>query len=180
LRFVKQFLRLALLSLLLLYFAAAATMLTVRYWALPRINNWRPLIEQQVSSAVGAKVTIANISADWSGLNPTLAIRDLAVNDVNGDVLLRVPDAFALVSWRSLLNLDLRLSRLEITGIDLAAIRHDDGTVSIAGQRLEPHTNEQLKLDRNSLAVRWLLDQGEIVIRQASFRWHDQIRQAPV
>ena len=163
-----------------MYFAAAATMLTVRYWALPRINDWRPLIEQHVSAAVGATVTIGNISADWSGLNPTLAVSKLAVNDVNGDVLLRVPDAFALVSWRSLLNLELRLSHLEITGIDLAATRHDDGTVSIAGQRLEPHTNEQLKLDRNSVAVRWLLNQGEIVVRQASFRWYDQVRQAPV
>lgn len=155
-------------------------MLTVRYWALPRINDWRPLIEQHVSAAVGAKVSIANISADWSGLNPTLAVRDLAVNDVNGDILLHVPDAFALVSWRSLLNLELRLGRLEINGIDLTATRHTDGTFSIAGQRLEPHSNEQLSLDRNSLAVRWLLDQGEIVIRQASFRWHDQVRQAPV
>ena len=154
-------------------------MLTVRYWALPRINEWRPLIEQHVSTAVGAKVSIANISADWSGLNPTLAVRNLAVNDVNGDVLLQVPDASAVVSWRSLLDLELRLSRLEITGIDLAATRHDDGTVSIAGQRIEPHSNEQLKLDRDTLAVRWLLDQGEIVIRQASFRWHDQLRQAP-
>jgi len=180
LRFVKQLLRLALLSLLLLYFAAAATMLTVRYWALPRINDWRPLIEQHVSAAVGTKVTMANISADWSGLNPTLAVRDLAVNDVNGDILLHVPDAFAVVSWRSLLNFELRLGRLEINGIDLTATRHSDGTVSIAGQRLEPHTNEQLRLDRNALAVRWLLDQGEIVIRQASFRWHDQVRQAPV
>jgi uncharacterized protein (TIGR02099 family) len=166
--------------LLLLYFAAAATMLTVRYWVLPRINDWRPQIEQHVSAAVGATVSIANISADWSGVNPTLAVRDLAVNDVNGDVLIQVPDAFALVSWRSLLHLELRLSRLEINGIDLAATRHDDGSVSIAGQRLEPHSNEQLKLDRDTLAVRWLLDQGEIVIRQASFRWHDQLRQAPV
>ena len=155
-------------------------MLTVRYWALPRINDWRPLIEQHVSAAVGAKVTMANISADWSGLNPTLAVRDLAVNDVNGDMLLHVPDAFAVVSWRSLLNLELRFGRLEINGIDLTATRHTDETISIAGQRLEPHTNEQLRLDRNSLAVRWLLDQGEIVIRQASFRWHDQVRQAPV
>ena len=154
-------------------------MLTVRYWALPRINEWRPLIEQHVSTAVGAKVSIANISADWSGLNPTLAVRDLAVNDVNGDVLLQVPTASAVVSWRSLLDLELRLSRLEINGIDLAATRHDDGAVSIAGQRVEPHSNEQLKLDRDTLAVRWLLDQGEIVIRQANFRWHDQLRQAP-
>jgi uncharacterized protein (TIGR02099 family) len=176
---VKYLLRLALLSLLLLYFVAVATMLTVRYWALPRINEWRPLIEQHVSTAVGAKVSIANISADWSGLNPTLAVRDLAVNDVNGDVLLQVPAASAVVSWRSLLDFELRLSRLEITGIDLAATRHEDGTVSIAGQRVESHSNEQLKLDRDTLAVRWLLDQGEIVIRQASFRWHDQLRQAP-
>ncbi len=155
-------------------------MLTVRYWALPRINDWRPLIEQHVSTAVGAKVSIANISADWSGLNPTLAVRALAVSDVNGDVLLQVPAASAVVSWRSLLDLELRLSRLEITGIDLAATRHDDGAVSIAGQRLEPNSSEQFKLDRDTLAVRWLLDQGEIVIRQASFRWHDQLRQAPV
>ena len=154
-------------------------MLTVRYWVLPRINDWRPLIEQHVSATLGAKVSIASISADWSGLNPTLAVRDLAVSDLNGDVVIQVPDAFALVSWRSLFDLELRLSRLEIKGIDLSATRHGDGSVSIAGQRLEPHTNEQLKLDRDTLAVRWLLDQGEIVIRQASFRWHDQLRQAP-
>jgi len=177
---VKYLLRLALLSLLLLYFVAVATMLTVRYWVVPRINEWRPLIEQHVSTAVGAKVSIANISASWSGLSPTLAVRDLAVNDVNGDVLLQVPEASAVVSWRSLLDLELRMNRLEISGIDLAATRHDDGTLSIAGQRVEAHSNEQLKLDRDTLAVRWLLDQGEIVIRQASFRWHDQLRQAPV
>lgn len=155
-------------------------MLTVRYWVLPRINEWRPLIEQHVSAAVGAKVSIAHISANWAGLSPTLAVRDLAVNDVNGDVLLQVPEASAVVSWRSLLDLELRMNRLEISGIDLAATRHDDGTLSVAGQRVEPHSSEQLKLDRDTLAVRWLLDQGEIVIRQASFRWHDQLRQAPV
>ena len=155
-------------------------MLTVRYWVVPRINEWRPLIEQHVSTAVGAKVSIANISANWSGLNPTLSVLDLAVNDVNGDVLLQVPEASAVVSWRSLLDRELRMSRLEISGIDLAATRHDDGTVSVAGQRIEPHSSEQLKLDRDTLAVRWLLDQGEIVIRQASFRWYDQQRQAPV
>ena len=155
-------------------------MLTVRYWVLPRINDWRPLIEQHISAAVGANVSIAKVSADWSGLNPTLAVRDLAVNEVNGEVLIQVPNAFAVVSWRSLLNLELRLSRLEINGIDLSATRHGDGAVSIAGQRLEPHSSEQLKLDRETLAVRWLLDQGEIVIRQASFRWNDQLRQAPV
>ena len=156
---VKYLLRLALLSLLLLYFVAAVTMLTVRYWVLPRINDWRPLIEQHVSAALGAKVSIAQLSADWSGLNPTLALKDLAVNDAHGDVLIQVPDAFALVSWRSLLDLELRLTRLEIKGIDLAATRHEDGSVSIAGQPLTPHTNEQLKLDRDTLAVRWLLDQ---------------------
>ena len=180
LRPVKYLLRLAILSLLLLYFVAAATMLTVRYWVLPRINDWRPLIEQHVSAALGAKVSIAELSADWSGLNPTLALKDLAVNDVNGDVLIQVPDAFALVSWRSVLDRELRLTRLEINGIDLAATRHDDGSISIAGQPLTPNTNEQLKLDHDTLAVRWLLDQGEIVIRQASFRWYDQMRQAPV
>ncbi|MEI6837014.1 MAG: DUF3971 domain-containing protein, partial [Alcaligenaceae bacterium] len=168
------------MSLLLLYFTAAATMLTVRYWVLPRINEWRPLVEQHLSEAVGAKVSIDEISADWSGLNPTLSVRQLAVHDSDGDALIQVPDAYAVVSWRTLLEFDLRLTRLEVNGIDLAATRHSDGTISFAGHRLVAHSNEQIKLDRDTLAVRWLLDQGEIFIRQAQLRWTDQVRQAPV
>ena len=155
-------------------------MLTVRYWVLPRINEWRPLIEQHLSETVGAKVSIEEISADWSGLNPTLSVRQLAVHDSDGDPLIQVPDAYAVVSWRSLLEFDLRLTRLEVNGIDLAATRHPDGAISVAGHRLVAHSNEQLKLDRDTLAVRWLLDQGEIFIRQAQLRWTDQLRQAPV
>jgi len=155
-------------------------MLTVRYWVLPRINEWRPLVEQHLSEAVGAKVSIDEISADWSGLNPTLSVRQLAVHDSDGDALIQVPDAYAVVSWRTLLEFDLRLTRLEVNGIDLAATRHSDGTISFAGHRLVAHSNEQIKLDRDTLAVRWLLDQGEIFIRQAQLRWTDQVRQAPV
>ncbi|MEI7570641.1 MAG: AsmA family protein, partial [Alcaligenaceae bacterium] len=177
---VKHLLRFLLLSLLLLYFTAAATMLTVRYWVLPRINEWRPQVEQHLSEALGAKVSIEELSANWSGLNPTLSVRQLSVHDSDGDALIQVPDAFAIVSWKSLLEFDLRLTRLEVNGVDLAATRHLDGTISVAGHRLVAHSNEQLKLDRDTLAVRWLLDQGEIFIRQAQLRWTDQVRQAPV
>ena len=175
----KYFLRIALLSLLLLYFAAAATLLTVRYWALPRINDWRPLIEQHLSEAVGAKVSIEDISADWSGFNPTVKVRNLKLRDTTDQLLVQVPEAFAIVSYKSLFELDLRLAHLEINGIALAGTRHPDGSVWLAGQRLAAHSNQPLKLDRDTLAVRWLLHQGEIFVRQASFLWHDQLRQAP-
>jgi uncharacterized protein YhdP len=61
------------------FFVAGALLLTVRYVAMPRIDEMRPRIEQMASRAVKAPVTIGRIDASWRGLHPHLALRDVRV-----------------------------------------------------------------------------------------------------
>ena len=155
-------------------------MLGVRYLVLPHINDWRPEIEKRLSNALGAQVTMGEIAASWSGLNPTLALENLRLRDYKTNLeLLYVPDAFAVVSWRSLFALDLRLRQLEINGVHLSGSRRSDGRIVLAGTVLDEQSDEKLNFSTDTLAMRWLLNQGQIVVRHATFFWDDQLRGAP-
>lgn len=154
-------------------------MLGVRYLVLPHIDSWRPQIEKRLSNALGAQVTMGEIAASWSGLNPTLALENLRLRDFKSNSeLLYVPDAFAVVSWRSIFALDLRLRQLEINGIHLSGSRRLDGRIVMAGTVLAEQTDEKFNFSTETPAVRWLLNQGEIVVRDASFHWDDHFRGA--
>jgi uncharacterized protein (TIGR02099 family) len=179
LRIIKNTLRILVIALLLAYGVAALGMLVVRFWVVPHVNNWRPQIEQRLSVALDAKVTIDQISASWSGLNPTLAVQNLRLVSPQGEEFLRVPDAFAVIGWRSLFVWDLRLKQLEINGFELSAERRTDGSIVIAGQTLSELPSQHVQLDAEVLAVRWLLDQGHIQLRDAQLVWHDRLREAP-
>ncbi|WP_233235280.1 YhdP family protein [Bordetella sp. LUAb4] len=61
------------------YFVAAVALLGMRYLVLPRIDQWRPQIEEYTSQAIGARVEIGKISADWYGLNPRLNLGDVRI-----------------------------------------------------------------------------------------------------
>lgn len=176
----QKTLRTLIIGLLMLYFAAATTMLGVRYLVLPHINTWRPEIERRLSDALGAQVTMGEIAASWSGLNPSLAFENLRLRDrKTNQELLYVPDAFAVVSWRSLFALDIRLRQLEINGIHLSASRRTDGLIVLAGSVLDAQSDEKVSFSSDTPAMRWLLNQGEIVVRNATFVWDDQFRSAP-
>jgi uncharacterized protein (TIGR02099 family) len=179
LRIIKNTLRILVIGMLLIYGVAALGMLAVRFWVVPHINDWRPQIEQRLSVALDAQVTIDQLSAGWSGLNPTLSVQNLRLVSAQGLEFLRVPDAFAVIGWRSLFAWDLRLKQLEVNGIEVSAERRPDGAIVIAGQTLSDSPSEHVRLDANVLAVRWLLDQGHIQFREARLVWHDRLREAP-
>ena len=178
--FIKKTLRILIIGALLTYFVAATTMLGVRYLVLPHINEWRPEIEKHLSHTLGTRVTMGEMTANWSGLNPTLSLGNLRLHDrETGAQMLYVPDAFAVVSWRSLFALDFRFRQLEINGVELSASRRTDGRFVLAGTLLDEQSGEKLNLSTNTPAIRWLLRQGRIVVRAATFRWNDQLRAAP-
>lgn len=76
-------------------------MLTVRYVVLPHVNEWRPQIEQQVSASLGVSLSIGEIAANWSGINPTLSVDRLEIRDQQGQTLLSIPQAFAIEIGRA-------------------------------------------------------------------------------
>ncbi|MFY9348422.1 MAG: hypothetical protein WAO93_11805, partial [Orrella sp.] len=85
------------------YFVSAAVMLFTRYWVLPRIDQWRPAIEQVVSQTVGAPVEIGQIQARWRSLNAVLEVRDIKILGSDGTPGLTIPNVDAVVSWRTLI-----------------------------------------------------------------------------
>ena len=178
--FAQKTLRFLLIALLLLYFLAATSMLGVRYLVLPHINEWRPVIEKRLSSALGAHVTMGEIAASWSGLNPTLALENLRLRDLQTNLeLLYVPEAFAVVSWRSIFAQDLRFRQLEVNGIQLSGSRRADRQIVLASIVLDDQNSDKFNFSTETPAVRWLLSQDQITVRDATFYWNDHLRKAP-
>lgn len=178
-KFFKLSFRYILLAGVVFYFLAAVTMLAVRYLVLPHVNEWRPQIERQVSAALGVSLSIGEIAASWSGMSPTLSVDKVEVRDKQGQVLLNIPKANAVVSWRSLFLLQPRFAFLELNGVSLIATRHENGELTIAGRQLGGDSSPERDSFLEIPAVNWLLKQNKIVLHNASFEWQDRLRRAP-
>src|SRR5258705_13071599 len=61
-------------ALVVLYFLFAAALLSLRYWILPKVAEYRGDIEQYASKPLGQRVTIGAIEADWQGGRPALLL----------------------------------------------------------------------------------------------------------
>ncbi|WP_144638467.1 YhdP family protein [Bordetella genomosp. 13] len=163
-------------GVLAVFVLAAAAFLSLRYWVLPRVDQWRPQIERHVSDALGARVRIGHIDADWSGLNPRLRLASVRVyEDQQAEPALDLPSVSAVVAWRSLARLSPRLLDLRVDEADLTVRRDPEGRIWVAGQSIDPDEPS----DGRSPALRWLLAQRQVVLYHATLRWQDQQRQAP-
>lgn len=159
-------------ALALLYFIFAATLLALRYGVLPNIDAYRGDLERSLSASLGLRVQIRSIDADWQGLNPRLALHGLQVLDQAGRPALAFDNVEAVVSWTSLPLLALRLDRLAVEAPILALRREADGSLYVAGMRVDP-------AGEGEGFPEWLLRQRNVVIRNATVHWQDLQRGAP-
>ncbi len=158
--------------LLGIYFAFAVLVIAFRYWVLPDAGRYLPQIEQAMSRAIGEQVTIGQIRAHWQGLHPELELSEVNIHDKDGRVALSLPAVEAVIGWRSLVFLSLRLHSLIIDQPDLDIRRDAAGRIYVAGVELRSDHADKGAGD-------WLLSQSEIVIRNARFAWTDERRGAP-
>lgn len=157
-----------------LYFVAAIGVVGLRFFVLPRISDYRADIARIVSDAVGERVEIKAVEADWFALHPRLQLSGVRVFDRRGDVALELPYASATLAWRSLLIMELRFRSLVLDRPDLTIRRDQSGRLYIAGLALRPTERYG-----DSGVADWLIDQGEIVIRDGRIGWLDELRAAP-
>jgi uncharacterized protein (TIGR02099 family) len=150
----------------------AALFLALRYWLLPHIEDYRPQIVAAISRSIGLQVRIATIRAEWQGFRPQLDFTDVRIYDSAGRVALTLPAVENVVSWRSLLFLDLRLHSLTIEAPKLTVRRDASGALYIAGMALSGKAGQGAFTD-------WVLDQREIAVRNAEIEWRDDKRGAP-
>ncbi|MGQ0511723.1 MAG: YhdP family protein [Betaproteobacteria bacterium] len=173
---MRIFLKRTLLALEMLawtaFFAFALTFLALRYWVLPNIEGQRERIVAAISQAVGLPVTIGALETDWAGLRPRLSISDVRVYDRGGREALVLPVVENVVSWRSLMFMDLRLHSFLIDGPKLEVRRDTRGAITVGGIEITAGGDEGRLSD-------WVLAQSEIIIRGAEVTWTDESRGAP-
>jgi uncharacterized protein (TIGR02099 family) len=153
------------------YFVAALAILALKYWILPNIGAHGAAIEQALSRAVGERVSIGVIAAHWQGLRPGLDLGDVRIYDREGRLALQLPSVEAVIGWRSIVLGSLRLHSLALDGPNLQIRRDPQGRIFVAGLQVRGGDSAQGSSS-------WLLEQPEVVIRDAQLTWDDELRGA--
>jgi uncharacterized protein (TIGR02099 family) len=158
------------------FFAFAAAFLGLRFWLLPQVERYQQEVVEALTRAVGLPVSIGALSAEWDGLHPRLSVTNLRLADRDGREALVLPVVEPVVSWATLFAGDLRLYSLTIEGPRLTVRRGADGTLSIAGL---PLGQRPAASGGGGRLTDWILEQREIVVRDAEIEWVDELRGAP-
>lgn len=149
-------------------------LLSLRYWLLPDIEQYRENIASAISHASGQHVTIGKISANWNGFRPHMMLRAIKVHDKEGNITLLLHQLEGTLAWRSLLHGELQFREIGIEQPDLIVRRDAAGALHVAGFAL----NRELTEDENGFPD-WLLRQRQVIINNASVLWQDDQRGAP-
>lgn len=174
-RGVRKSLRMCFRILFIAYFLFAAFILLLRYVVLPNLENYKSNIEQVASAKMGRSLSIANLQANWQGLNPQIALQGVVIRDAKSQAALSLPEINTTVSWWSLLVFDVRFSTIDIVNPSLQIRRDQQGQIEVAGFPLL--TDSQNKGGEQGLD--WILAQHQIRIINGDVSWDDQLRGNP-
>lgn len=137
----------------------------------PRITEFRPLLQEQASRMLGVSVRIGDIVATSNGVIPSFELSQVHLFDAQGLEVLKLPRILVALSARSLLVLGLE--QLTIDGPVLNVRRAPDGQIWIAGVALSKDEKG------SSAGADWIFSQPELAIRNGTVIWTDELRAAP-
>ncbi|OZA28597.1 MAG: TIGR02099 family protein, partial [Hydrogenophilales bacterium 17-61-9] len=159
-----------LVALAALGFATAAALMY--FWVLPNIADHRDTVANVMSRALGQRVTLEAVSGVWQQARPEFRLEGVRLYDQQDQPALYLPELKAAFSWRSLLILEPRFSRIELQGLALGVRRAQDGHFYVGGIPVNPAAPD-------SGFVSWLLRQGRVHVSKATLVWRDEVRDAP-
>ena len=134
----------------------------------PRIGELRVSLEAKASAVLGVAVRIGTITAQSSGMVPSLELTDVRLLDAQGRVALTLPRVLAALSPRSLFGLGFE--QLYVDQPQLHVRRTADGRILVAG--LDFSTGPS----GDHSAADWFFSQTEFVIRNGTVEWVDESR----
>jgi uncharacterized protein (TIGR02099 family) len=150
---------------------ALVAWLTLHWGILPRLEHWRPQIEQRLGQALGVPVSIGAIRVRSGGWVPALELDDVRLLDRQGRTALQLGHVAAALAPTSLLSGRPRLAQLHLDGVQLDVRRDADGRLHVAGLDLAADAGD---VAPRADATAWLLAQQEFVIRRGILRWTDE------
>jgi uncharacterized protein (TIGR02099 family) len=139
-------------------------------WILPRIDEWRPVMERQASQVLGIPVRIGAISASSDRIMPSFELRDVVLHDVQDREALRLSRVVLALSPRSLWSLGFE--QLYLEGPQMDVRRSVDGRLWVAGLDVSRGGGDGRAAD-------WFFRQREAVVMGGTLRWTDELRGAP-
>ena len=158
-----------------LWVLVSAWVLLVLAWGslhlfiVPRIDDYRPLLQKQASHTLGLRVEIAKVSVLGGWWAPQLRIQDIQLFDAQGREALRLPQVDVVVSARSLIR--GKFEQLVIDQPELEIRRDPQGHVWVAGL--------DTTLANDAAGADWFFSQPEFLIRDGVLHWLDELRDSP-
>ena len=143
----------------------------VHGWIVPRVDQWRPQLEQYATQALGTPVRLGSLSARSEGLLPTVELQQVELLNAQGQVALQLPRVVLAVSPRSVLRGGVEQLYIEAPSLDIT--RNATGQWWVAGLLLQPGQGD------NSALADWLFAQAEIVVRGGRLQWLDEQHDTP-
>lgn len=152
-------------------FLGLLSIIVLRYFVLPHIDDYKPKIVQGISQVLGQKVVIGNLYANWDGLNPHISVFNVDIYDQQDRVALSLGHIEGSLSWSSLPFFAPRLASFAIYQPELTIRREKDGTVYVAGVSMSGPSKPAFP--------NWLLSQAQVNVVDANIVWQDDMRGAP-
>ena len=142
---------------------------SLHIFIVPRIDDFRPLLQRQASRALGVRVEIANVSVLGGWWTPQLRIQDVRLFDAQDREAMRLPQVDAVVSARSLLR--GKFEQLVIDQPELDIRRDTQGHIWVAGLDTAQSSD--------GAGADWFFSQPEFLIRDGVLHWRDEMRDSP-
>lgn len=156
-----------------IYFLAALGVLGLRFLVLPNVSRYTETIAAAASRALGEKVEIGAVDAEWFGLHPRLELTQVRVIDREGREALRLPYVGVTVAWRSIAYGRPILRSLAVEGANLQVRRDPSGRVFVGGLEARAGASGEAGL------AEAVLDMRELIVLDARIEWQDDFRGAP-
>lgn len=142
---------------------------SLHLFIVPRIDDFRPVLQRQASKTLGLRVEIAKVSVLGGWWAPQLQIQDIQIFDAQGREALRLPQVDVVVSARSLIR--GKFEQLVIDQPELDIRRDTQGHIWVAGiDTAQPS---------DGAGPDWFFSQPEFLIRDGVLHWRDELRDSP-
>ncbi len=152
------------------FVALTVALASLKFYFLPRIDDFRVNIEQVVSSATKKSVRISQVTAGWDGIKPSVLLRGVQISEPSGVPLLQLEEVRARLSLLSFFKGEFSFSGLELEGPTIELSRDSDGRVWLASSLLYPSPEKS-----GDKLLDWVVRQESVNIKGAQVTFKDAL-----
>ncbi len=142
------------------------------FWLLPHLDDFRPVLERQLSQSLGRKVQVNGLSGRWLQVAPQFDLQGISIANPQDGRALTFRSVSVVPAWSSLLAWEPRLSSIVIKGPEVELRRSPANIIYLNGFDISSGPAD------NS-AGNWLLQQSSLQIDNARLSWQDELLGLP-